>query len=169
MPVSEQGIFTDRYTLIPRALIFVTREESVLLIKGASNKRVWPNLYNGIGGHIEPGESVLEGAKREFLEETGLTLESPWLAGIITIDTGQTPGIGMYVFRGNTGTGNLVHSEEGQLEWVPITNLTDLPLVEDLPVLLPEILQIPWDGSPIFANYSYDQGQKLQIRFSLAG
>jgi len=166
MPVSEQGIFSDRYTLIPRALIFVTREESVLLIKGAPKKRVWPNLYNGIGGHIEPGESVLEGAKREFLEETGLSLLSPWLAGIITIDTGQIPGIGMYVFRGEAGAGNLVHSEEGQLKWVPKTSLSDLPLVEDLPVLLPRVLQIPREGKPIFAHYSYNEDQKLEIRIT---
>ncbi|MEN8240478.1 MAG: NUDIX domain-containing protein [Chloroflexota bacterium] len=166
MPVSEQGIFTNRYTLIPRVLIFVTREESVLLIKGAPDKRVWPNLYNGIGGHIEPGESVLEGAKREFLEETGLPLLSPWLTGIITIDTGQIPGIGMYVFSGEVGAGKLVPSEEGQLKWVSIEKLTDIPLVEDLPVLLPEVLEIPQGGIPLFAHYSYDEEQKLQIRLT---
>jgi 8-oxo-dGTP diphosphatase len=166
MPVSEQGIFHDRYTLIPRALVFVTRGESVLLLKGAPDKRVWPNLYNGIGGHIEAGESVLEGAKREFLEESGLPLLSPWLAAIVTIDTETIPGIGMYVFRGEAGEGKLISSKEGTLRWEPISEIGSLPLVEDLPILLPKILQITPGEAPLFAHYSYNQQQKIQIRFS---
>ena len=40
MPVSEQGIFTDRYTQIPRALIFVTREELCFI-----NQRLTKQTY----------------------------------------------------------------------------------------------------------------------------
>ena len=75
MPRSDQGITGDRYTLIPRVLIFLTRGDSVLLIEGAATKRLWAGKYNGIGGHVEQGESALEAAKRELLEETGLQAE----------------------------------------------------------------------------------------------
>jgi 8-oxo-dGTP diphosphatase len=166
MPVNDQGIYQDRYTLIPRALIFATRGGSVLLLKGAPNKRIWANLYNGVGGHIEQSESALEGAHREFLEETGLPLLSPWLAAVITINTGTTPGIGMYVFRGEVGEGEFIPSQEGSLEWVPFSEIHTLPLVEDLPSLLPKVLGLTRAEQPLFAHYYYDQGQNLQIRFN---
>jgi len=40
MPKSEQGISAGRYMIIPRTLIFITRGDSVLLIKGAPDKRL---------------------------------------------------------------------------------------------------------------------------------
>lgn len=166
MPVSDQGVFKDRYTLIPRALVFATRGESVLLIKGSPTKRIWPNLYNGIGGHIEQGESPIDGAYREFFEETGLTLTTPWLAALITINTGTNPGIGMYVFRGAVSSGEPRESREGTLEWVTQSALESLPLVEDLPILLPKVLELSQGDPPLFGHYSYDQDQKLVIRFS---
>lgn len=166
MPVSDQGIYKDRYTFIPRALVFATRGDSVLLLKGAPDKRIWANLYNGVGGHIEQGESPLEGAHREFLEETGLPLISPWLAALVTINTGTTPGIGMYVFRGAVGNGEFIPSQEGSLEWVNFTDIPKLPLVEDLPVLLPKVLQRTPAEQPLFAHYFYEDQQNLRIRFT---
>ena len=65
MPASDQGIGEQRYMLIPRTLIFVTHEDQLLLLKGASDKRLWAERYNGIGGHVEQGEDVLSAARRE--------------------------------------------------------------------------------------------------------
>lgn len=75
MPLSDQGVSTQRYKLIPRTLIFLKRGDKVLLHKGAPHKHIWANLYNGIGGHIERGEDVLNAARRELNEETGLDAE----------------------------------------------------------------------------------------------
>ncbi|MCH7664271.1 MAG: NUDIX domain-containing protein, partial [Chloroflexi bacterium] len=65
MNASHQGESNDRYQLIPRVLIFITRGDEVLLLKGAPDKNLWANLYNGVGGHIERGEDVLSAARRE--------------------------------------------------------------------------------------------------------
>ena len=43
----------------------VTGEPEVLLLRGAADKRLWANRYNGLGGHVEAGEDVLSAAKRE--------------------------------------------------------------------------------------------------------
>ena len=60
MTSNEQGIFQYRYKVIPRTLIFLKKHNSILLIKEAETKKLWPNLYNGIGGHIEKGEDILQ-------------------------------------------------------------------------------------------------------------
>ena len=68
MPASDQGVATsqDRYTLVPRVLCFVTSGDEVLLLKGAPGKKIWPGKYNGLGGHVERGESVHAAARREI-------------------------------------------------------------------------------------------------------
>jgi len=164
MPLSDQGLTNDRYTFIPRTLIFLTRGDEILLIKGAPHKRLWANLYNGVGGHVERGEDLFSAARRELYEETGLRADL-WLCGTIVIDTGDTPGIGIFVFRGRSPQGELCKSKEGNLEWIPLNQVFDLPLVEDLPTLLPRILATSQESAPFSGLYRYTPDGRLQIAF----
>ncbi|MFQ5615838.1 MAG: NUDIX domain-containing protein [Anaerolineales bacterium] len=165
MPASEQGVTHDRYTLIPRTLIFLTREDRVLLIKGAPHKRLWANRYNGIGGHIERGEDVLSAAQRELREETGLSSPDLRLCGTVTIDTGQHIGVGLFVLTGTCLEGVPVQSPEGVSEWVPVSGLGSLLLVEDLHTLLPRVLAVQPNDPPFAAHYRYDDEDRLVITF----
>ncbi len=151
--------------LIPRTLIFLTKGNQILLIKGADQKRLWANQYNGIGGHIERGEDLLSAARRELEEETGLISTDLWLCGTVSIDSGQNPGIGIFIYRGEYFDGNLRDSQEGALEWIPLNQVYRLPLVEDLHTLLPKILKSDKATAPFSAIYNYDAADQLQITF----
>jgi 8-oxo-dGTP diphosphatase len=162
----NQGVKEGRYVVIPRTVIFIIRDDSVLLIKGAPTKKIWSGKYNGIGGHIEKGEDVTSAACRELKEETGLSIKPLSLCGTVTIDLEENTGILLFVFRGIYENGELLPSTEGSLEWIPINKIDLFPVVEDLPFLLEKTLAME-PGVPAFsARYSYDEAGALHIDLS---
>ena len=164
MPRNEQGITQDRYTCIPRTLIFLMRGEFVLLLKGASTKRIWANKYNGVGGHVERGEGILSSAKRELDEETGLSADLR-LVGTLQVDVEPNTGICVYIFTGECQEGEARPSEEGTLEWLLFDELDQYPLVKDVAILLDRIRKMNAGEPPFSARSFYDQNEKLQVRF----
>ncbi len=163
MPQSDQVVTNNRYTVIPRTAIFLRRGDSYLLLKGAPTKRLWANKYNGLGGHVERGEDVLTSAKRELLEESGLTADL-WLCGTLIVDAGDT-GICLYFFSGECLVGEPQPSKEGLAEWIPFEKIGDLPVVEDLPILLSRIHAMKRGDPPFSARSYYDEQDKLVVKF----
>ncbi len=164
MPSSEQGLSFDRYVCIPRTLIFITRGDKVLLLKGAANKRIWANKYNGVGGHVERGEDVLSAAKRELDEETGLDMDLN-LVGTLMVDVEPQMGICIYIFAGESIVGEPHPSTEGTLEWLPFDALDEYPLVEDVAILLERICKMKVGDPPFSARSFYDENDALRVEF----
>jgi len=165
MGAHDQGVdaTNNRWLTIPRALCFVQHGNNVLLMKRAAHRRVFPNCYNGVGGHIERDESPYQAIVREIEEETGLTVENVRLRGIHNIDAGGESGIIMFVFTAQSQTANFIDpGDEGTLHWIASEDVLSLDLVEDLPYILPRV----FDESPLYyAHVSYDTDDKLVIQF----
>ncbi|HEY72124.1 MAG TPA: 8-oxo-dGTP diphosphatase [Thermoflexia bacterium] len=168
MGKTNQKIIPHRYQVVPRTLCFITHSDDVLLLRGDPDKRIWPNLYNGVGGHVEPGEDVYAAALREIREETGLEVRDLRLRGVINIpvDEQSNTGILIFVFTATSATRDVRPSDEGAPEWVRLDHLPQLDLVEDLPTLLPRVLAMGAGDPPFFAHYRYDEQGRLTITFS---
>lgn len=171
MGAKDQGAdaIEGRWLVIPRTLCFITHGRDVLLLKRGMHKRVYPGRYNGVGGHIERDEDPLTSALREMQEETGLAIEEVRLRGLIHVDAGSANGIMVFVFSARATSREFAPCDEGTLEWVPLDAATDLPLVEDLPALLPLLFDAPDDGRLFYAHSSYDADDQPVLLFAEHG
>jgi 8-oxo-dGTP diphosphatase len=167
MSKNEQGLSNQRYQVIPRTLIFLFNEkDEVLLFKAAPDKKIWPNRYNGVGGHIERGESVYFAAKRELFEEVGVEGIHLDYCGNVLVDVEDDKGVTVFVFTGEIE--NLPdnwNSNEGCPEWHSMDQLKELALVPDIPFILAEIKKQRRGDPPFFAKSYYNENGQLTIEF----
>ncbi|NMA13538.1 MAG: NUDIX domain-containing protein [Chloroflexi bacterium] len=140
-----------RYQVVPRTLIFLFNQDRVLLLKGAETKRNFPALWNGAGGHVEYGETILASARRELWEETGYRVDDLRLCGIVLDQTDPNLGIEVHIFRGDIDPlpAEPVASAEGEPCWFQRQDLQGLALVPDVMVYLEKIYSQK-TGDPVF-------------------
>lgn len=118
-------------------LCLVHRGEELLLQNRV--KQDWQG-YAMPGGHVEPGESIVEAVIREMQEETGLHILNPKLCGVkqFPIDGGRYL---VFLFETEEFTGELTGSEEGEMTWIPRNRLHEYKTVDDLQQMLDVILK----------------------------
>ena len=168
MGADEQGATETqgRWLTIPRTLCFVMNGEDVLLMKRAAHRRIFPNRYNGVGGHLERDEDPLSGVQREIKEETGLEVRDIQLRAIYNVDAGDSVGIVLFAFTAMSDTRQVAAGDEGTLHWVARDAIMELDLVADLPQLLPRILSMTEGDPPLFVHVSYNSDDVIQLRFA---
>ncbi len=172
MGATGQGIdkIAGRWLTIPRMVAFVRNGDDILMLRRSDDSRIYPGRYNGVGGHLERDEDPLSGIRREILEETGLQVMHLCLRALYNIDAGGHPGVLLFVFTCQSASRELCPATpEGFLRWVPRHELMSLPLVEDLPQMLPLVLDRAPDAPPLFVHSGYDSDDRLRLRIAPEG
>ena len=169
MGAADQGTGgpDNRWQIIPRTLAFVCNGDAVLLQRRREDSRIYPGRYNGLGGHLERDEDPLGGIRRELLEEAGLEVSRLRLRALYNIDPGGARGVMLFVFTCVSAGRQLAPQKaEGELRWVRRADLLSLPLVEDLPSMLPLYLDMADDAAPLFVHVSYDYNDNHVLRIA---
>jgi 8-oxo-dGTP diphosphatase len=148
----------ERHTARLVTLSFVTSDGDVLLRRHPDGSDRFPGRWNGIGGHVEAGECILDAARRELREETGLDVADLALRGVVHEAGLLGRAHVLFVFRGTTRERRVRDDDTGAaLCWQPLAQLRELPLVADFDALVRRSLE---DGPPFFGVEHFDGGDR---------
>ncbi|MCM1568664.1 MAG: 8-oxo-dGTP diphosphatase [Roseburia sp.] len=128
--------------MINTTLCYIEKDNQYLmLLRNKKKNDINEGKWIGIGGKFEPGESAEECLLREAYEETGLTLTSYTLAGLIHFRSDCFEDEEMYLFTADGFTGTLrPDCREGELRWIPKDEVLDLNLWEGDQVFLKRLM-----------------------------
>ena len=105
------------------------------------------DLWMGVGGHFEEGESPEDCVLREVYEETGLTLTDYKLRGVVSFSDNDWHEY-MFLYSGYDFKGSVTVCSEGDLVWVDKEkSVTELPIWEGDKIFL----KLMNEGKPFFS------------------
>ncbi|KRT81354.1 hypothetical protein AMK59_5934 [Oryctes borbonicus] len=139
MPSSDNN---NIKSIVEFTLIFVRSDEGVLL--GFKKRGFGVGKWNGFGGKIEKGETILQGAMRELKEESNLTVSSSNMiyVGYVRYDRVDSPQVDIvYIFTASEFSDSLEESEEMAPKWFKISEIPYEEMWGDSKYWLPIVLR----------------------------
>lgn len=150
-----------------RAVIcYLTDGDRYLLLLKAKGK-FGGGFWNAPGGKIELGETPEHAAKREVLEETGITMRTLERMGSLIFYFGSgklRPDWTAEVFLSNDFIGTIKESEEGKLKWFRKDEIPYDQMWEDDRHWLPLLL----DGVKFNGTFEFTADSKKLVSFNIA-
>lgn len=108
----------------------------------------------GVGGKFEDGESPEDCLLREVKEETGLTLKTFSYRGIVTFVSDEYGTEYMHLFTATEYEGELQDCDEGELVWIPKTDMEKLNL---------------WEGDKVFLRLLTESKEFFSLKLTYRG
>ena len=117
-------------------LCYIEKDDKYLMLHRVKKENdLNHDKWVGVGGKFEPDETPEECMLREVREETGLTLAKYRFRAILTFLSDEWETEYIHLYTASEFTGTLLECDEGNLEWIPKSEIDKLKL---------------WEGDKIF-------------------
>ena len=117
-------------------LCYIEKDDKYLMLHRVKKENdLNHDKWEGVGGKFEPDETPEECMLREVREETGLTLTKYRFRAILTFLSDEWETEYIHLYTASEFTGMLLECDEGNLEWIPKSEIDKLKL---------------WEGDKIF-------------------
>ncbi len=143
-------------------LIFLYKPEEKKILLAMKKRRFGEGKWNGVGGKLNEGETILQALEREVKEEIAVTVKSGDMIQVATIDFSFKDNSEwnqqVHVFLTEKWEGEPVETEEMNPEWYSFDSLPyDKMWIDDIH-WLPLVLE----GKKIKANFKFNKsGDKI--------
>ena len=136
-------------------LCYIENEDRYLMMhRVKKEKDINKDKWVGVGGHFELDETPEECLLREVKEETGLTLTSWKLRGVITFMTDVYQTEYMFLYTADGYEGEMIECNEGNLEWVKKSDVYHLPI---------------WEGDKVFFRLMEEGAECFSLKLRYEG
>ena len=112
-------------------LCYIEKDDKYLMLHRVKKENdLNHDKWVGVGGKFEPDETPEECMLREVREETGLTLTKYQFRAILTFLSDEWETEYIHLYTASEFTGTLLECDEGNLEWIPKSEIDKLKLWE---------------------------------------
>ena len=142
--------------MLNTSLCYIEKDGAYLMIHRVKKKNdVNHDKWIGVGGKFEAGESPFDCARREILEECGITVKNLKYRGIVTFVSSEYGTEYMHLFTATEYDGEIDYDcDEGCLEWVKKEKIKDLPI---------------WEGDKIFFDLLDRESRFFSLKLCYSG
>jgi 8-oxo-dGTP diphosphatase/2-hydroxy-dATP diphosphatase len=103
-------------------LCIVHQHPKVLL--GMKKRGFGAGRWNGFGGKVNEGETIIEATKRELLEEAGIVIDKAEYVGVLDFSwKDKSEVLEVNIFKADNFNGEPVESEEMRPQWFHIDEI----------------------------------------------
>ncbi len=136
-------------------LVYLERGEAYLMLHRTKKENdINRDKWIGVGGKLEAGESPEDCMRREVKEETGLTVTSFRLSGVVTFVSSEAPTEYMFLYTVDGWEGEQTACDEGELAWIGKDELSGLTL---------------WEGDRIFLRLLREERPFFSLKLVYVG
>jgi len=141
--------------LLTLAFVVDRQSKPNRILLGRKKTGFGKGYYNGFGGKVEVGETVVQGALRELKEETTLTVKDLTPAGVILFDFEDPPLVPMqvHVFVATQFDGKPAETSEMVPQWFDVDKIPFDKMWQDDPLWFPSML----GGKPFVGKFLFKQ------------
>jgi 8-oxo-dGTP diphosphatase len=139
-------------------LLFLRKDDQILL---AMKKRGFgAGRFNGVGGKIEPNETLEQALVRECQEEINVTPVHYWKVAEHNFiqDSGSSPWhMHVHVYLCDQWEGTPIETEEMAPQWFPVTDVPYDAMWQDDKYWLPQVVS----GASIMGKFTFDEADNM--------
>jgi len=157
-------------TLLNGVAAFLQNNGKYLLMKRADNRSIAPNVWSGVGGHMEQSEinDPLSACYREITEETGIDRSNIVFLELlyIIIRRSKDEIRQNYIYFGETSQTDVIQTGEGELFWIFEKELLDREYTKTFAAMLEHNIRRNQHDCAVYVGVAENNNGKLRMNWS---